>query len=426
MRTKYHFFLITLLFNVLLWGEQVEKEGAEGVEEKEYIKLIIKKCPKADIIEIEEAEDYLEIEYICDGRVFEIGVKNGEILFQETKPEQATIPIDKIRRKINKKYPEWLLDEILLVTTQDTSFYKVEIVKDGIEQNLFFTITGKWYKLKSIASSDKWNIANLKSNRAFHACDYDILAPSNIHEMPNVLNEISGIAVAGSNKVLCIQDELGAVFEFNLAEESITNIYRFTDVGDFEDIAINGDSLFILRSDGNVFNFNYKNYTGQVTQKIIPLNTLNIEGLFYNKADKHIYIVNKEPLTNAEDFERVLFRYSPDATHKPEPYLKINTNELAKLLKKNFPEITQRSIMFNPSAVAMHPITKDIYLLSSTHRLLAIYRNKELKAIYPLPADLYYKPEGISFFTNGDMLIACEGDKRGLTKGCIVMIKLLK
>ena len=52
MRTKYHFFLITLLFNVLLWGEQVEKEGAEGVEEKEYIKLIIKKCPKADIIEI--------------------------------------------------------------------------------------------------------------------------------------------------------------------------------------------------------------------------------------------------------------------------------------------------------------------------------------------------------------------------------------
>lgn len=36
-----------------------------------------------------------------------------------------------------------------------------------------------------------------------------------------------------------------------------------------------------------------------------------------------------------------------------------------------------------------------------------------LKVVYPLPGELFYKPEGISFTNEGDMYISTEGNKKG-------------
>jgi hypothetical protein len=69
----------------------------------------------------------------------------------------------------------------------------------------------------------------------------------------------------------------------------------------------------------------------------------------------------------------------------------------------------------------MHPITKEMYVLSANDRMLLIYMDKKLKEIYPLPAEQYYKPEGMDFFENGDLIITNEGDKQGFTKGNILI-----
>ncbi len=42
----------------------------------------------------------------------------------------------------------------------------------------------------------------------------------------------------------------------------------------------------------------------------------------------------------------------------------------------------------------------------------------------PLPADIYYKPEGLSFYENGDLLVSSEGDKKGFIKGTINLVKV--
>lgn len=414
--------LTILILGVFSCSSQIEDKQLSKKDENAYLKLIYSNCPKADILEIENAIDFIEIEYLCEGQLFEVGISNGEIIFQETKVEQSDIPFNKIEHKIEKKHQGWLLDEIMLVSTKDTSFLKVEIVKDGFEQNLFFTTTGKWYKSKSVLASTKWNVNNLSKNQTFQMADYKFLNPNNIYDLPDILNEISGIAIADTNTVLCIQDELGAVFKYNLSNEEIVKVYRFTDVGDFEDIAINGDFLFVLRSDGNVFDFNYKDYRVQVNQNMIPINSLNIEGLFYDTSTGYMYIVSKEALVNTKESKRMVFRYSIKATHLPELYLEININDLTDLFKKNFPEMANSNILFNPSAIAIHPITKEIYILSANERVLVIYNNNKLKNIYPLPAELYYKPEGISFFANGDILISSEGNKKGLIKGSILLL----
>jgi hypothetical protein len=40
--------------------------------------------------------------------------------------------------------------------------------------------------------------------------------------------------------------------------------------------------------------------------------------------------------------------------------------------------------------------------------------------VTPLPAEVFYKPEGLAFFPNGDLLISSEGDKKGVAKGSIM------
>src|SRR5690606_8623279 len=85
----------------------------------------------------------------------------------------------------------------------------------------------------------------------------------------------------------------------------------------------------------------------------------------------------------------------------------------ADTFARNYPTLAQRSVRFSPSATAVHPITGHLYVLSASDRLLAIY-SEELLHVLPLPASHYYKPEGLAFHSNGDLLISNEGDKKGL------------
>ena len=43
-----------------------------------------------------------------------------------------------------------------------------------------------------------------------------------------------------------------------------------------------------------------------------------------------------------------------------------------------------------------------------------------LQRIIPLPAADFYKPEGLAFLPNGDLLISSEGDKKGLVQASVL------
>ena len=102
---------------------------------KDYMEIVYKQCSKPDVIEVESTPDgYIEVEYLCDGKRFEIGIKDNSLLYKENTLSQEEIPSDKINRKLEKKYQGWTIDEVAQVSLKDTTFLKVEILKDGIEQ----------------------------------------------------------------------------------------------------------------------------------------------------------------------------------------------------------------------------------------------------------------------------------------------------
>jgi uncharacterized protein YjiK len=66
-------------------------------------------------------------------------------------------------------------------------------------------------------------------------------------------------------------------------------------------------------------------------------------------------------------------------------------------------------VEFKPSAAAIHPIEKRLYILSSAGLLLVIADTKgKVQEAYRLKPNFYPQAEGIAFASNGDMFVTNE------------------
>lgn len=403
---------------------------------------VYKICPKADIINVENKIESKEIEFLCDGQPISLVFdKEGNLLYKETPYSASTDFLRKAERKIQKNHAGWILDEISLIETSDTSFVKIEVIKHGIEENLFFTLEGKYYKFKNHTSTETWSIKSLEKSTYFASLPYNFLKPKKVFDTPEILKEISGLSVVGDSVIFCIQDELGAVFQIDLRDESLSTVGRFTDVGDFEDIQVVGNDVYILRSDGSLFSFNHDKFSGKTNQIILNVPCMNLEGLFYDNQTSKFLVSCKEPslglrssskkqhrqevLANA-DKERMIYAFDIQHIDKPENYLAIKIEDIRSFVSSHYKDIAVETITFNPSAVAIHPITKETYVLSANERIIAVYSRNTLTNVMLLPPEEFFKPEGLDFLSNGDMVLCNEGMKKGYVQGQVAIFEMKK
>lgn len=390
------------------------------IDNKRYINKVKEMCPKADITEIEIKSDYVEIEYLCGDQLIEIGLGiNADWLFTETKTVIPPSVLEKINKKLEKKYADWTVDEYALVEMKDTSFYKVELMQDGVEENTYFALDGKYYHIRNMVMDENWTITYLSQAANYKDAPFNFLQPDKIYDMPDLLKEISGIAFADENTIYCVQDEMGIVFKYDISKEDISGIFRFTDIGDFEDLAIRKEKVYVLRSDGTLFWFNHQNFDGKINQIVIPVNCLNMEGLDFNPVNNQFYLACKDQLIDSQDKNRTIFSIHADKMTNPQVATVVSSAKINEMLAKKYPEIDNSRMQINPSAIAIHPQTGEKYVLSASSRLIAIFDKEQLTNIYPLPAEIYYKPEGLTFSPDGDLFISSEGIKNGYVDGQI-------
>src|SRR5574344_1194236 len=101
---------------------------------------VYKICPKADVINVEHKVESTEIEFLCGKEpVSLVFDKQGTLLYKETayRPDEAFLR--KVQKKVQKTHAGWIVDEYSMVHTKDTSFVKLELLKDGVEESMFFT-----------------------------------------------------------------------------------------------------------------------------------------------------------------------------------------------------------------------------------------------------------------------------------------------
>ena len=206
------------------------------------------------------------------------------------------------------------------------------------------------------------------------------------------------------------------MFLYDLNNKIIEKIIPFAKDGDYEDIAIKDSTAYVLRSDGTIFEIqNYLNAPKTIKYKTFLKYKDNSEGLFYDVIKNRLLIVCKE---NSDD-KNTRFVYEfllKENSLNPNPVLEISQKRLKKAYR-----IKDK---FSPSGIAIHPISKNIFILSSVGKMLAKFSPKgNLLKIYSLDYSHFIQPEGISFDNNGDLYISNEAKNN---KANILKFKYLK
>lgn len=235
---------------------------------------------------------------------------------------------------------------------------------------------------------------------------YDINKPQK-ENLGKVLNEISGICFNDDdNTLLAISDSKEKVFQINVDKQKLKD---YTDKvvvsnSDLEDIVKVDSSLYLLNSKGIIYEVPAKKQDTVRTYTFPSGDQNDFETLYYDPSANGLIMICKQCPVDKGRSMRSAYRF--DLAKKqfdPSAFFTLSTADVKNLLKDD-------DANFDPSAAAIHPVNKRLYILASAGNLLVIAdtRGKIIEA-YKLNPGQFPQAEGIAFAPNGDMLITNEG-----------------
>ncbi len=244
---------------------------------------------------------------------------------------------------------------------------------------------------------------------------YTIAQPDWTRSLPGELEEISGVAVDPEGTVAyAINDEQGSLFMISLVNGAVTSTSKFAKNGDYEAVEKIGNAIVVARSDGKLYWYE----DGQVRKYDSPLKYANdIEGLAYDKRGKRLLVACKRrPGKNKGDYEnkKAVWAVSlPDMEWSSKPVYKVDLLELRSYVREHLVRglVPAQADDFAPSGIAVEPSTGDLYIVSTTGRMIVVLHrdNGRIISVAPLIRSLHGQPEGLAFDANGSMYISNEG-----------------
>jgi uncharacterized protein YjiK len=268
--------------------------------------------------------------------------------------------------------------------------------------------------------------------RSGYEFPYQLSKPDESWKLPKNLVEISGLSYIDKHRLACVQDEKGNIYIFNLKDGEVESKIDFGKDGDYEGIEIIENDAWILKSNGTLYEV--KDYLKEAKPKVKKHTTAlssrnNTEGLAYDPVDKSLLIackgypfVDENEEKDGKEF-KAIYRFSLETKQVDlNPFLLIkmdtiknykNYNTVARMgveLLAYF-DPSEGDVSFQPSGIAVHPFTGNIYILASVGKLLLVFSRKgEMLAITELSSKIHRQPEGICFEPDGTLYISNEGD----------------
>lgn len=282
----------------------------------------------------------------------------------------------------------------------------------------------------ALSESDDTNNANDPSANKAYATDlpYDLSDPDKKYTLPKSLREVSGLAYYLNGEILCVQDEKANVYTFDLEKEEVTSTFDFGKNGDYEDVTVAGTTVYVIRSDGKIFEIeDFASEDPDVKDHKTTLSAKNnTEGLTYDPASNALLITCKESpaAKKSEPYKGFRAVYQFDLKEKDlvlKPYILVDLDRLDIHRKiSSFGDFFLRIALrlhliesktsFYPSAIAIHPFRNEIYMISSRGKiLLTLDRKGNVLDLEDLDPKTFRQPEGICFSPEGDLFISNEG-----------------
>jgi uncharacterized protein YjiK len=268
---------------------------------------------------------------------------------------------------------------------------------------------------------------------------YDFSKPDFIWPMPYPLHEISGLSFADQdNWLLAIQDEKGIVSGIDPQTGDIKQTWTITGKGDFEGIEVADSTLYLLRSDGLLFQLPWHNgATETVTSfQLIARKGVDLEGLSWDPISKKLLIAVKDDPSSSNNPTKGWLYYDPVSGILDSTMVGINKEEFMVLARKQLKKSGKKRIMawlkktpdqflLGPSGIALNPASREIYMLSHRGKILLVFdKDGNCSNLIALDPAIFPQPEGIAFNQKGDLYIASEGTKKKPGKIILYLNKL--
>lgn len=253
---------------------------------------------------------------------------------------------------------------------------------------------------------------------------YDLQHPT-VYTMPDELREVSGISFYKGDPAMLYaeQDENGRLYWLEPGGDK-AHYYDFGKDGDYEDLAFVGSQVVFLKSNGNLYSFDFKPAAGAdaapVTGKLQEWKDLlpkgEYEGLYADTGQNQLYVLCKE--CKNEDHKKAVSVYKLKSNGQGWALSGSSTVDVTKIsaLSANEKDSGKKNkkIDFKPSAISLNPLTHQWYLLSSVNKMLVVTdAGFQVQAVYPLDHKQFPQPEGMCFDRDNNLYISNEGPAGG-------------
>jgi uncharacterized protein YjiK len=239
---------------------------------------------------------------------------------------------------------------------------------------------------------------------------YDFSAePTGRWKLPRALDEISGLAIDGAGRIFAHDDEKAIVYELDPVSQRVVKQFAFGHPavrGDFEGIALAGDRVILMTSDGDL-------YVGREGKdgEAVPYTTqatgigrrCEVEGLAWDEAAHSLLFACKTPRVKALSGRLAVFAWPLDQrTPAATPKILVPIPAMASRLGHG---------TFAPSELLIDPTTGHLLLLAARPpAIVELTPAGELVGVARLRGALHRQAEGLALERDGTLLVSDEAN----------------
>jgi hypothetical protein len=246
---------------------------------------------------------------------------------------------------------------------------------------------------------------------------FDLQHPNSVETLPMGVQPFSDVTLLDSTHLLGLNQESGMMFIYDLAGHSVTP-FNTWDIGAKIKNISTIDSTLLLVDDAKHIHFFRAPYDSS------SLTTLNLENeqfeatsVCYHKETNRLFLIasNEERMEGYSNSSVYAYNLNQHKLNS-QPLFSISGEDIEAFAIKNnliaphsdlsIMDDTLESMNFTPSAIAVHPKTNEIYVLSSTdHSLVVFNQFGEIVNFTSLDKNTFSHPSAMAFKKNGDLLI---------------------
>lgn len=249
---------------------------------------------------------------------------------------------------------------------------------------------------------------------------YPLDKPALLVALPAELNEISGMSRSPrANELLAVQDEDGIVYRLSLEDGQILARIPFHKPGDYEGITIVDEDIWVLKSSGTLYCIQDETRVLKFKSEVISKEE-DAEGLTYDAAQHRLLIACKGAKAGTAQQRNIYAFDLASQRFLPEPVMFIRQADFTSLLDEHqqakwYEKLSdfligdEDDFGLGPSALAIHPITQAIFVLSSRgNLLLELSPSGELQNFHRFKKEYFPQAEGLFFLPDATMFISTE------------------